>query len=234
MIEQLSWDSNHFGLRVGRMNLANQADLEAFEIAPKSDFHLIYLYCSPAFSQAHAAWFKDKALSLMDRKQILAMKMSDFQGNANEVGLKEISEMSPKLLDLAFQSGIYSRFKIDTRFSPEIFELLYKTWVARSVSREIASHVFGYFEEENLLGFITYGPKNGAGDIGLLAVDDGQRGKGIGRKLVDRVISQTQADGFEQLTVATQGLNQNAIRFYQSCGFQVAEETDFYHYWVEA
>ncbi len=231
-IEKLDWDSSHFQLKVGKFSASKTADLQAFERLDKSAFDVIYIFCLPGFSEQEKVWFEKKELRLMDRKQVFAMDIPPEAASDEEPCIQSVDSLSESVLDLAFQSGVYSRFHVDKQFSPNIFKMLYSTWITRSVNREIAKEVFGYFENGKLLGFITYGHKNGSGDIGLLAVADGQRGKGIGKKLVKKVMEATRSDGFSSLQVATQGLNTNAISFYKNCGFEVAEELDIYHYWT--
>jgi dTDP-4-amino-4,6-dideoxy-D-galactose acyltransferase len=232
MIEKLQWDSEKFQLEVGKFNAQTPEDLQQFTAAEKSAFDLIYIFCPPTLSKSESNWFSGQKLSLLDRRQNFTRKVSADEFIETDPHIQPVSELSDKLLDLTFQSGSHSRFKTDNRLDPGIFEMLYRTWITRSVNKEIAKEVFGYFEGDTLLGLITYGVKNNSGDIGLIAVDGSQRGKGLGKKLIHQVIARTQKDGFDSLTVATQGLNTGAIHFYQSCGFRVTDEMDVYHFWT--
>ncbi len=232
MIEKLSWDSEKFQLEIGKFQANEKEDLNRFLLSDKSAFDLIYIFCSPALSQSESDWFSNQNLSLLDRRQNFIRQVPDDERIETDPKIRPVSSLSDELLDLAFQSGTHSRFKTDKRLDPGIFKMLYRTWITRSVNKEIALEVFGYFEGETLVGLITYGIKNNAGDVGLISVDSSQRGKGLGKKLINRVIAQTQKDGLNTLTVATQGLNTGAIGFYQSCGFRVAGEVDVYHFWT--
>ncbi len=232
MIEKLSWDSEKFHLEIGKFHATEKEDLQWFLSADKSAFDLIYIFCSPALSKSESAWFSEHNLPLLDRRQNFIRQVPANEHIEIDSNIRSVSSLSDKLLDLAFQSGSHSRFKVDKRLEPGIFDMLYRTWITRSVNKEIALEVFGYFDGETLVGLITYGIKNNAGDIGLISVDSSQRGKGLGKRLINRVIAQTQKDGLQTLTVATQGLNTGAIAFYQSCGFRVSDEVDVYHFWT--
>jgi dTDP-4-amino-4,6-dideoxy-D-galactose acyltransferase len=82
-------------------------------------------------------------------------------------------------------SGIYSRFHGDPRIGEEHFRTLYRIWVERSISGDIAEEVLIYGPPEAPLGVITLGVNNGRGSIGIIAVQESQRGKGIGKALVE-------------------------------------------------
>lgn len=232
-IEKLEWDSTHFKLSVGKFELSNDSDFELLSSLSKDAFDVIYLFTTPELSQQFNSWFLFHQLNLMDRKQLLAMAVPNGRSIEIDSSISEVTILSERALSLAFQSAAYSRFKIDSNFEKEVWQTLYTNWIEGSVSKRIAKATYGYFEAGNLLGLITYGIKNGAGDIGLLAVDEATRGKGIGKKLVAKVINQSISDTLEKLTVVTQGLNVNAVNFYKTCGFEVENEIDIYHYWVK-
>ena len=55
----------------------------------------------------------------------------------------------------------------------------------KSVNKILSSEVLIYIEGQEIMGFVTLVIHNDIGSIGLIAVDEYQRGKAIGKKLVN-------------------------------------------------
>ena len=75
--------------------------------------------------------------------------------NISPVSILNDSEINV-LYELAFESGKYSRFKLDKNFSEIDFRKLYKKWVDNSLNLEIADEVLVYKISDIIQGFITY------------------------------------------------------------------------------
>ena len=86
-----------------------------------------------------------------------------------------------------------------------------------------APKAFGVFEGEILLGFIELSQEdwNNRLRITNLWVDENHRFQGIGKTLVAQAIETAKASGQRALVLETQSCNDLAIRFYQSCGFEL-------------
>lgn len=153
-----------------------------------------------------------------------------FKKNLNEAPNQEdvhkyAGPFSYELLELAYESGIYSRFRRDSRLSNGEFRKLYKTWISEAIKHK---HVYitPYLE-----GMLTLSFENEVGNIGLLAVSKEHQGKGWGRKLLNAAIFFTNEKGIKALKVATQELNRQALGLYSSLGFQEVDRVYIYHYW---
>ncbi|MFA5611371.1 MAG: GNAT family N-acetyltransferase [Candidatus Omnitrophota bacterium] len=87
----------------------------------------------------------------------------------------------------------------------------------------IAPKAFGVFDGEVLLGFIELSQEdwNNRLRIANLWVDEDHRFKGIGKTLIALAIETAKAGGKRGLVLETQSCNDLAIRFYQSCGFEL-------------
>jgi ribosomal protein S18 acetylase RimI-like enzyme len=75
--------------------------------------------------------------------------------------------------------------------------------------------------------------ENGRGEIGLVAVDERARGRGVGRELVAAVLSDLRARGLSRASVVTQGMNVGAQRLYQSLGFRTRQLQTWHHLWLD-
>jgi dTDP-4-amino-4,6-dideoxy-D-galactose acyltransferase len=133
---------------------------------------------------------------------------------------------------LAIESGEYSRFSVDTNLPREKFVDLYKIWINRSLSKEIASEVLVIREEDRVVGMVTLDDKNGRGEIDLIAVNRNCRRKKYGEKLVRAAQHWFLANGFEFGEVVTQGANIPAIKLFKKCGYSIESIKYFYHFWL--
>ena len=71
----------------------------------------------------------------------------------------------------------------------------------------------------------------GTGRIGLIAVAELERGRGLGRILVSGALRWLGEAGCREVRVATQASNVPAQRLYQALGFRTAEASATYHRW---
>ena len=95
--------------------------------------------------------------------------------------------LANEIYELGFESGKFSRFKLDANFTQNEFEILYKKWVDNSFDKSFADAVLAYKEQDKILGFITYKVYNNYATVGLLGVCSKHQGKGIGKKIIDKI-----------------------------------------------
>lgn len=228
----LDWDSNFFNLKIARISVTEfnndiQNELQVF-YRQNCDLVYIEIPCNPEKQDS------DKFLGkLVDIKCTYIIDTVDFRGAELDENIKECKIADKDLYSLALQSGHESRYRVDPNFAPGEFERLYKTWIDNSISKQIANHVFGYYEDNKLQGFITLLLKQDCGEIGLFAVNAGQRGKGIGRKLMSAAYYATAREGKSILRVTTQSGNRRACAFYEHYGFRLETSVCIYHKWFK-
>lgn len=68
-----------------------------------------------------------------------------------------------------------------------------------------------------------------AGIVWNIAVDRAHRGRGLGRRLMERVIQWGKQFRLRAIILETQTNNWHACRFYQRCGFQLTGIDDHYY-----
>ncbi len=231
MIQFLDWDSNFLGYKVGKAEPASEEDLvKLAEEARKGQYRLIYVFVENSLKFVSEACLA-KGWFLADKKQTY-LRLSGEEGSEFLKNIVEVKEVSPELTDLALQSGVYSRFKVDSNFNQKTYEGLYKTWIERSVKREIAEQVWGYYHGGQLAGMLTFGIKNGRADIGLLAVGDNFRGLGIGATLVKKAVNYAFESNIKEIQVVTQGDNSPAVSLYNKGGFSLESQINIFHLWL--
>lgn len=223
-LTELDWDSAFFGYKVGKVTL--EADEFLPLIWPDTLLYkLIYIFSKQQIINAQV---NGVTAQLVDVKLLLGRQATSEKQQDESILL--LTKLSDGLIDLAIQSGLYSRFKLDSTFKNKEFERLYTTWITSSIDSDDVV-VFGYVSNHQIVGFITLSTKNNAADIGLIAVDETQRGMNIGSKLIAMADVYAQQNGLTQITVNTQQENSSALKFYIKNGFDILNRTHIYHLW---
>jgi dTDP-4-amino-4,6-dideoxy-D-galactose acyltransferase len=226
-ITQLKWDTDFFGYKVGTISL-NDNNLDE-NLLLNNDFKLIYLFSKESLSEDLV---KKHNLFLSDEKIDLILNVSNLNfNNFENENLVELTKLDDNLLDLTFQSGHFSRFKIDSNFKNNEFERLYTAWIEQSITHKNADKVIGFLINNKVVGFITFVLKNNMFDIGLIAVSEQHRSLKIGKQLLAYVFNYSVSKNVDFVTVTTQNNNQGALNFYLKNGFSINQTTYIYHMW---
>ena len=229
MIELAKWDSENFGIKVGNV-IPTESISEVWLDGIMSDarrdgYNMLYL---------KGITLPEKMLSdnivLADEKVIYAQITKNSCSYDEHVISILNKELSDELLALAYESGKYSRYNLDGKFQKHVFPTLYKQWMGRSLSGEIATEVLGYVDSGRCCGMLTYKVEDNNVDIGLVAVSPEMAGKGIGSKLMHSFLSHLNLG--TRVEVATQKRNTVACHYYEKNGFVVDSITNVYHIWL--
>jgi GNAT superfamily N-acetyltransferase len=84
-----------------------------------------------------------------------------------------------------------------------------RVWVARTADGEVIAHLQVVPREEGIC------------EITNTAVVESQRGRGVGRALVERAVVEARVAGMRRLVLATGAADVGNLRFYQRCGFRM-------------
>lgn len=234
----LPWDTDHFGVRIGRVRqhrltraslqdilewqeshaldciyfLADLDDSETMRLAQNSDFQLvdIRLTLELAFGRSHPA-----NVQRADREIIRAFQPVDI----------------PVLEAIAKRSYTGTRFYFDRNFPRDKTEMMYGIWIRRSCEG-LADEVLVAEARGQAVGYITCKVVNeNDGEIGLMGVTAHARGRGVGRLLVHAALHWFAARKIQAVQVVTQGRNVPAQRLYQTCGFVTRSVQLWFHRW---
>lgn len=224
-IEPVLWDSDFFGYPIGKIVL-QQDEIIDEEYCRKANFKLIYV-----FSETELSLYQTEKLpiQLTDCKVELetTVKLDAILPN---LSIQPIRQLNNELLHLVYQSGHYSRYKLDKHFVGQEFERMYLAWITK-VLNDKNQQALAFIAQDKIVGFITLGKKNKFANIGLIAVDENFRGKNIGHHLINQAHWFAQQQNLTSITVNTQLANIGAMRFYLKQGFDVVKKTYIYHLW---
>lgn len=223
-IDTLEWDSSFFGYKVGKLEVGEGEVISTEELL-NSDYKLVYLMSNEQLTPLQLG---DANALLVDVKLLLGKPAQ--KTNEHDKAIVSLNHLTDELVNLAIQSGVYSRYKLDGNFRNNEFERMYTTWITSSVEREDTA-VYGFLHQDKLAGFITLAIKNNAADIGLIAVNEAQRGLNIGTKLLAMAEVYATQNQLSNITVNTQLANKSALNFYIKNGYKELKRTYIYHLW---
>ena len=233
-VRRLPWDSAFFGFEVGRIDVSMGVTLEQIrESIHASGCRCVYMFvpkewrdgtCDPDSSRsmlsAMGACRYDMRTTYV--KTIAPLASFDMGDIAVEI--------TPRLETLAITSGKYSRFFKDERLRP-FFNDLYKEWLRKDF---LNGRVFIHQHADGIDGIATVSCNEGAGTIGLVAVDAMSRGQGIATTLLKSVDAWLWSNDIKTVEVTTQGDNIAARRLYEKAGFTVASQVEVWHVWTDS
>ena len=230
----LSWDSEHFGVRIGRVNATRLTVALLVDIDQWASSHSID--CLYFLAEPHPATMQLAAgvgFRFVDARTTLEAQLPRL-GCAEETKSIRPATLDdiPDLRRIAGESHRDSRFYVDGNFPPAACDEMYRIWIERSCREpEFAGAVFVAEREHCPVGYISCRVAAEVGDIGLVAVDGKCRDLGLGARLVYQALFWFGAQGARRVTVVTQGSNVPAQRLYQKSGFLVSSVQLWHHRW---
>lgn len=240
----LEWECRNFGLSVARIDFpggSERAVVAMLDEARRRRIDLVVLATSPG-QELSRTLLSEFGGELVDRKATFRRPLAHPKASLSPAGttpastIREYAEAvaSAELIQLAICAGAHSRFNIDPRFPQSKFRDMYRIWIERSVRHEIADSVLVDCPggvPATLRGFITLSQREGIGKIGLIAVAEEHRGRGVGRRLLDAAHQWMRGQGASESLVVTQLHNAPACALYGSCGYELAQVECYYHFW---
>ena len=229
--EFLEWDTQFFGFRIARItaDILSTEELSSVLHWCRAE-RIRCLYWLVAIGERSAIQMAEEhRFALVDIRVTLEMKPKPTQRRSTRVRLAREDDL-PTLLRIAGSAHTDSRFYSDPNFPRERCDELYRVWVEKSV-KGYAERVLVAEEENGPAGYITCHRNDYNGSIGLMAVADWARGRGLGDELVASSVDFFAASGASFVSVVTQARNISAQRLYQRSGFLTRSVQLWYHRW---
>ncbi|MBI5635055.1 MAG: GNAT family N-acetyltransferase [Nitrospirae bacterium] len=216
MIQELAWDTEFFGRKIGIIPVvvsAEEADVLIAE-ARKQEFRYLISRLTPT-EIASVQILEQKGFYTTDIGIVWHRSLQDIESPrvlARE-GTKEDNATVQQISAGIFREG---RFYKDPFFTREEADRLYRTW-AENLLKGDADKVFLIGNE----GFVACKVNGNTGSITLIGVSAEYQNRGVGKDLVRNALAWFREKGADIATVRTQAGNRNAIAFYESVGFRV-------------
>jgi dTDP-4-amino-4,6-dideoxy-D-galactose acyltransferase len=235
LVKYLSWDSDFFGRRIGRI-LADVLDStklrEIFEWQRAEKVACLYFLADP--NQAETLKLVEQNNFHLTDLRVTLERAVPVPAPTMPVEVRLFAERDRAVLRaIARISHRDSRFYFDGHFPRERCDQLYDTWISKSCDgyadvtmvAEVAGQTAGY---------ITCHKEDQEGTIGLVGVHPDFQGRALGQALVNASLAWFAREGFQKASVVTQGRNNRAQRLYQRCGFLSRSIQLWYHWWDES
>jgi dTDP-4-amino-4,6-dideoxy-D-galactose acyltransferase len=230
-IKYLHWDSVFFNKKIGRIDIENINELKFLLYNAKNcGYQLIYVFGCEVF-YAEDEILKQFNGHLADRKVLFKKELQTLSETPAFVHEYKNEILTSELLQLAYQSGEYSRFKLDNNFREGDFYRMYKTWLEKSIKEQMADKIFIISEENLIKAMVTLKINAEKGHIDLIAVSPEAQRKGYGKALITACENELLSKNIFTLEVPTQFENKQACTFYKKCGFAIHSITNIYHFW---
>jgi ribosomal protein S18 acetylase RimI-like enzyme len=235
----LDWDSQFFGCRIARLSGDQLSPDEVPGIdrwcASQSVDCLYFLAdCrSPetiAAAEQGGFGFKDLRMTYEWKSSLGAVGLRPQIAERVTVRGHQEKDVE-ELVAIARRAHTDTRFYFDQRFDRANADLLYETWLRKACAGS-AQQVFVGETGGSPAGYLScHLEGDGAGSIGIVAVDPSFHGQGIGRAMILQALLWFAEQGATDISVVTQGRNVLAHRFYQSAGFLTRAIECWYHKW---
>lgn len=227
-VVRLGWDSDYFGVEVGRLAASGPIEgmAEAVAAGDAEGIECTYLLV-PGDDAARLAAAQALGFRVVDVRTELA-RANDRPADASRpvAGRTADAGDAPWVEDLAGGRFGHSRFVADGRFSAEAAHGLFRRWVQRG----FAAATQDVLVLPDRAGFVIVGRDGERGSVELIATAaSAPRGSGSG--LLDLAHARLAASGCTAVDVVTQATNVPALRLYERAGYRVTAASYWLHRW---
>lgn len=214
---RLSFDSSLFGYPVGKTQVNGYWNEREF-LGRSSGYQLVYIF------SAFPLEIIDAPIQLVDTKLTYRKSVSGLGKMPTDIA-RYSGPLTDQLIDLALESGRYSRFKTDPRLTQNEFQKLYTHWIKNAWESNTILAIPG------LKGMLSYRLEGKSASVDLIAVSKENQGQGWGKQLMADVGYYAAQEGANEIRVSTQETNLPARKLYESQGYRLTERMQVYHYW---
>ena len=232
-LQVLDWDSTFFEVPIARAIL-QERDGDLSPLLPQLiSKNIKLLYLTSAESIDPGGMLEDYRCSVSEERLIFVKELADGERSQKEIMIAQPGEFDQEIEDLAVMSGRLSRFSRDPKIPAKKSQEMYRLWIRKQLHQDHAGEVLIVLENQNIAGMISVSEDHGECVIGLIAVNARVRGRGIGSRLLHSVDQWCILKGINSVRVATQGINDAAIRLYERCGYVLSSRSFIYHLWAK-
>ncbi|MBI1881482.1 MAG: GNAT family N-acetyltransferase [Chloroflexi bacterium] len=242
MLEPLPWDSEFFGLPVGRIipaRLDERGITTLLAEAQAGEVRCLY-FEADADDPTTVVVAEQYGFHLVDVRVVLEHPFDNRPAPVPRYPISpELVIDSPqanelaRLQDISNQIGLTSRFNFDKNFGLVQSERLYRLWIEKAC-QGLADVVLvaRWRQGGEAVGLITCTLRDRLAHIQLAGVHVDHRQRSVGTGLVQAALDWAKAQGAHSMQVVTQARNVPAQRLYQQMGFFTRSVTLYYHKWL--
>jgi dTDP-4-amino-4,6-dideoxy-D-galactose acyltransferase len=219
MSYRLAWDSQFWGFRVDDLPQPTFRSAATF-VQHLSDRPLPHLL-DKGWSYIDSRYYFERELTSLDGTPFISKYFCRLAYSQDAVFLKSIEFPM-------------SRYVLDGSFEPERIQLLYNTWLMKSIEGDFDDICLCVLGGPAMIpvGYCTLRLReDNLATIGLIAVDPYYQGQRYAKCLLEHAARYAYYMGARKLGVVTQGQNIAAQKTYLSQGFRLKGVGFWYHKW---
>ncbi|HXV43100.1 MAG TPA: GNAT family N-acetyltransferase [Anaerolineae bacterium] len=242
LFELLPWDSEFFGLPIGRVipTRLDESSAATLQAEVQAEGVCCLYFEAEANDPTTVAVAERHGFHLVDVRVVLEHPFDHRPAPVPRypvpaeliIGPPRDDELD-RLQDISAQIGLTSRFNFDKNIGVERSERLYRLWIEKAC-QGMADVVLvaRWLPAGDAVGLITCTLRHGMADIQLAGVHLDHRQRNVGTGLVQAALDWAKAQGVPKMQVVTQARNVPAQRLYQQMGFFTRSVTLYYHKWL--
>jgi len=232
--EVLEWDSEFFGLRIGRVRTPDLTPEAAPRLAAWARAHALrcVYFLVDAVDSASIRTAEEIGFRHVDVRVTRGRSLRGPLESPPEVEAAREDDL-PALREIARRSHRASRFYQDPGFPDDRCDALYERWLERGFE-EPDQQVLVVRQSGQPLGYIVCSNlAQPCGRISLVAVAADASGAGLGQSLARGALAFMASRGCERADVVSQGRNVPANRLYERLGFLTLRMEHWLHLWLD-
>lgn len=236
-IEKLNWDSDFFGLKIGKVSITQDDEFDwcSFkETADTEKYELIYVF---KFKKMLPWEIAIKAgLNLVDIHITMAKKFikEDYLNIPYDFRTELTEAERNGCYAIADETAIVSRFYKEKNIGPNIAKKLYRKWIDNALNKSFADGLFLVKKVNSVVGIqvIKTDIENKVGFCSVIGVDSNYKGLGIGENLWEQSFGfWANERNIVRCKVSLSFQNVESFNFHLKMGFNKIEETKYiYHF----
>lgn len=227
---KLPWDSEHFGVPMGRVEhfyFKNPAAAESAYAGLQAwarKLKLRHLSVRLNYeSQAAVNFLLGKGFQFITGKQML--RADTRRASAPTPTARVRDEDLKALLGVAAGNFRANRFMLDPvldkRKSAELYELWTSAELKKNRDRVVLLKERGRILGFSLLDKVRLGAGKHAGLVNLIAVHKAAQGRGVGRRLLNLALARFKREGVRTVYANVVSTNYPSLGLFQACGFHI-------------
>jgi dTDP-4-amino-4,6-dideoxy-D-galactose acyltransferase len=227
LIEILDWDSEFFGITIGRV-ASGAGDLSAAAAEADARECVCTYMLLPAGDAERLLAAQRVGFMVVDVRIELCAQRVSVTDPAHGCRLADRDLDAGWLASVASRRFINSRFSIDPKFGSDAAGRMYEAWIARGLAGGHRQVVV----LDDQAGFVICGHDApvSEGVIELIATS-GTADRGSGSRLMSGAHELFLAQGLSSASVVTQAANVAALRLYEGSGYRVRRADVWLHRW---
>lgn len=240
-IEKLDWDSNFFGIKIGKVDLVDDSifDWKTFnETVVLESYALVYVFKLKKMLSGESV--RKANLELTDIQLTMSKRFNsaDYLDVPYDLKNELTAAEQHDCYAIAEETAVVSRFFKEEKIGPSVTRALYRKWIDNALNRSFSDGVFLDLDSTIVSGIhlIKTDPIKKIGYFTLTGVNPNYKRMGIGHQLWRQSYAYWARETAVEIIKSSFSIqNEASFNFHLKEGFDKVEETKFiYHYRAKA